>query len=789
MFRLITILLIFVSGVINGQHNTATIDNALTGSNEYGTGNVNNYTSGGQTWYLTWDATFVYVHLVNANVSEFGIIYFDINPIAPVNGGNNANGSLTGLPGFDNLTPNLPIRADAAIVFKDNLRGVYASNGAGGWNVNSFGAGAFSLTPNDITANWYATGGNNREFKISWNQLTAGAGIPASFNWFAYCSYNCSNTCGGMYGSVPNANPSGTFGMGSTPDCVRYFTVSTTANGSSTNPTSRDSYTHLGGTITNFGSIVCYDFTMNTPGQIITRLTGPGFKDWNINGTLRVNAGQIYFGAYNAAFGVTDYGLTTINEIVITGGELNFDYTTSTTLVLGNITLTGGLFYLGDRTFAGHGDLELRGNWTQTTGFFGINHKSVYFRGNTLQTISGNGTLFPYVEINNAAGVTVLSGNSTIQDTLYLLNGLLTLGNNHLTIGGLNGQTPASTGAIVYTTPNSFIVTDGSGMLRQNDIGTIRTGPILFPIGNSTTSFRPVTLTNTGTTDHLSARVFSNVYTGGNQGAGTTITTNYVNRTWEITEQVTGGSNLAATFQYDVADELTLFNRNLCGVAAHNGATWVYTQTTGPVAGSNPYTRTTNITSTGHFSISSDMIPLPLNWLHFDVSKHQNDALLYWLVQDQQNVSFYQIERSINGITFEPIGMVATNNTATYAYLDKNIVALPTEKIYYRIKQYDYNGQSTYSAIKILNVSAIKQLIVYPNPTNNVLCINYPAKDITSIKIYNNLGKRCANYSIELMDTQQLNTTLSLHFLPQGTYTLQTTTKSGAVYHNRFIKR
>ncbi|MBL7927101.1 MAG: T9SS type A sorting domain-containing protein [Bacteroidia bacterium] len=770
---------------LQAQHNTAVIDNALTSSNEYGSGNVNNYTSGGQTWYITWDATYVYVHLVNANVSEFGIMYFDINPIAPVNGGNNTNGSIMGLPGFDNLTPNLPMRADAAIVFKDNLRGVYAANGSGGWNVASFGAGAFSLTPSDITANWYATGSNNRELKISWNQLTAGAGIPASFNWFGYCSYNCSNTCGGMYGAVPNANPGGTFAMGSTPDCVRYFTVSSTANGSSTNPTSRDSYTHLGGSITNFGDIVCYDFTMNSPGQVITRLTGPGFKDWNINGTLLVNAGQIYFGAYNVFYGVADYGLTTINNIVMTGGELNLDYTTSTTLVLGNITLTGGLFYLGDRTFAGHGDLELRGNWFQSTGFFGINHKTVYFRGNTLQTIAGNGTLFPYVEINNAAGVTILSGNQTIQDTLYLLNGMLTLGNNQLTITGLNGQTPTSTGGITYTNPSSFIVTDGNGVLRQNDIGTARTGSILFPIGNSSTSYRPLTLNNSGTNDNFAARVFNNVYSGGNQGVGTTFTTNYVNRTWDVSETVAGGSTLTATFEYAAVDELVLFNRNLCGVATHNGSAWVLTQTTGPVAGSNPYTRTTTVNTTGHFTITSDLIPLPIQWLSFEVTKQQTNATLQWAVLNQNNASHYEIQRSLTGNLFEPIGIVTANPNGYYTYSD-NISKRSNEIIYYRIKQYDFNGNYTYSMVKSIANKLQSPLLIFPNPAYDVLAIKHPKIGQAALTVYNSNGQLC--YSLQsVFDSDQ--TEIKINHLISGLYTIQLTTQSGMVYQNRFIKR
>ncbi|MBL0051707.1 MAG: hypothetical protein IPP29_09465 [Bacteroidetes bacterium] len=71
------------------------------------------YPSGAAQWYVTWDANFVYLSIQNANETEAAIVYFDVNPIIPINGGANANGNLNGLPGYDNLTPRLPFRADA----------------------------------------------------------------------------------------------------------------------------------------------------------------------------------------------------------------------------------------------------------------------------------------------------------------------------------------------------------------------------------------------------------------------------------------------------------------------------------------------------------------------------------------------------------------------------------------------------------------------------------------------------------------------------------------------------
>ncbi len=773
----------------NGQYGNAVIDDQLTNADEYGTGNANTYTSGGQTWHLTWDADTLYVMVRNANISEGIFMYFDFNPIVPVNGGNNSNGNLTGYF-YENITPNLPFRADAFLYLRNinptfNFGIVGNANGTGGWvgvgaNANALGGGT-----NDITEGFIASanvaGEDRREFKIAWSRLKGSAGVPASFNWMGYCAYNCSGSCGGVYGQVPAANPSGTFPVGATPDFVRYFTVSTTANGSATNPISRDSYTHLGGSISSFGNINCYDFTMNTAGQTITRLTGPGLKDWTINGTLVVNNGAIYFGAYNAAYGITDYGTTTINNLLISGGELNFDYDTYVTLVTGNVTQTGGLLYLGDRTNANQGDLELRGNWLRTGGTFGINHKAVFFRGNTLQTISGIGTKFPYVEINNAAGVQLLSGNDTIQDTLWLVNGNISLGNNNLVIEGLNGQTPTSTGAISGGSSNSFIVTDGTGVLEQRQLGpTVRNTSILFPIGNNSTDYRPVTITNTGTTDDINARVFATVWTGGNLGAGTQIPDYYVDRTWVLNESVSGASNLDLTFQYAAADELTSFIRTNCAVVQHSGGVWNTTQPYGPVAGGNPYTRTTSgITALGNFSIESELIPLPFDLLDFDAVLKNNDGFIYWQTTNEVNVDQYELERSTDALNFSTIAVVPaiTHNLVykNYNYTDPDITGLGVKVVYYRLKQVDKNGNSNYTKIIALKLSnAVQPGIIsfYPNPCADQLNICYfsAIDEHVTFDIYTVSGSIVHSSTLAVEEGINELRISQLHDIAQGVY-------------------
>jgi hypothetical protein len=89
-----------------------------------------------------------------------------------------------------------------------------------------------------------------------------------------------------------------------------------------------------------------------------------------------------------------------------------------------------------------------------------------------------------------------------------------------------------------------------------------------------------------------------------------------------------------------------------------------------------------------------------------------------------------------------------------YSYTDNNI----EEGIYYyyRLKQTDFDGNSTYSKIVFINQNCSNGLAdfsIYPNPTNgNLLKLIYlSAKDQTAvIKITGVLGQICLSKTVQL---------------------------------------
>src|SRR5690242_4288244 len=73
--------------------------NGVISAGEYGnhTNGANQQQSGGQTWYMTWDNTNLYIALTNVPDPGHGaLIYLDKDPLTPINGGSNSNGTLVG---------------------------------------------------------------------------------------------------------------------------------------------------------------------------------------------------------------------------------------------------------------------------------------------------------------------------------------------------------------------------------------------------------------------------------------------------------------------------------------------------------------------------------------------------------------------------------------------------------------------------------------------------------------------------------------------------------------------
>lgn len=393
---------------------------------------------------------------------------------------------------------------------------------------------------------------------------------------------------------------------------------------------------------------------------------------------------------------------TTYKNLTVNGSGITVGLAAATTSFTGDLTITAGTLNTNGLNINASGNWSNNGTFTAGTG-------TVTFSGGNSQTITSTGTgSFYRVTINKSANDVTLNNNITVTNLLTLTARNVILGTNDFTVG--------SSGSISGGSSTSSIVTNNTGKLTQNNIGSgARTGGIVFPV-STTSSYTPITINNTGTADAFSVRVFDNVYLQGTAGAA--ITTDIVKKTWMVSESVAGGSNVTLTAQWNAIDEGTGFSRTTCGLS-HYISSWDTPAFTS-AGGSNPYTVSrSGITSFSPFAVEEGTVPLPVNLLYFSSKQENNNIILNWATSSERNNKGFQVEKSLDGINFVSIGFIeGYGNSATklnYSFTDSENI---TNNSYYRLKQLDWDGRFEYSSVICIStvINAKKILMVYPNP-------------------------------------------------------------------------
>ncbi|MBS4063529.1 MAG: PQQ-dependent sugar dehydrogenase [Chitinophagaceae bacterium] len=187
-------------------------------------------------------------------------------------------------------------------------------------------------------------------------------------------------------------------------------------------------------------------------------------------------------------------------------------------------------------------------------------------------------------------------------------------------------------------------------------------------------------------------------------------------------------------------------NNDPCGTAIVGSATG---QT---VAGR--YTQSTfghaiqfNINSFSSFYFFNNSTTLPFDLITFTGRAYNDDALLKWVVSNEQNVLSYTVERSADGVNFTEAGTVnATGNInqQTYHFTDYNAAQLGNI-VYYRIRSNEITGTGRYTNTISVNfvVTTVVSVNLQPNPviSKTNLLIDAVADEMVQLKIVDNAGR------------------------------------------------
>lgn len=118
-------------------------------------------------------------------------------------------------------------------------------------------------------------------------------------------------------------------------------------------------------------------------------------------------------------------------------------------------------------------------------------------------------------------------------------------------------------------------------------------------------------------------------------------------------------------------------------------------------------------------TINAIQTPLPISLESFSGKVERGAAYLQWTTVSELNNDFFTLERSSNGKNFLPVGdnVKGAGTTQVRQHYDVVDPFVPYGKIYYRLKQTDFDGQYTYSSVIMLeNKPKELKLEAVPNP-------------------------------------------------------------------------
>ena len=267
-------------------------------------------------------------------------------------------------------------------------------------------------------------------------------------------------------------------------------------------------------------------------------------------------------------------------QLVNQGGTITIQ-SGATLVVESDITNTTG-------SIVNNGIIEVKGDITSEAAalFTSAVDSKLKFSGTTPSTINFMAsTILSDVEMAKTAEDLTLASDLDIDGDLTF-----TEDDNQIILGANNLVLSATSAADNVAVTNSFIVTDGAGVVTKEGLSTA----FKFPVGAAIDSQNDITLAEGGTVDDISVRVLTDAYDAPVTQTDAMVD-DVVSATWEITEAVIGGSDLIAAPSWAAEDETTTFDNTDAAVFQFNGTDYTALATTGAATTVDGISSVTNV--------------------------------------------------------------------------------------------------------------------------------------------------------------------------------------------------
>jgi Secretion system C-terminal sorting domain len=348
---------------------------------------------------------------------------------------------------------------------------------------------------------------------------------------------------------------------------------------------------------------------------------------------------------------------------------------------------------------------------------------TVTFSGSVPQLISSaslTNEIFYNLTISNTSGHVILGVPASVTNQLSFTNGLLDASNYSLTLAAGNVPVTGASSARYVITGNGITST---GQMSINNIPTNTS--TLFPVGTPT-YYLPASV-NTGANSGNSYNAF--VFQGLTMNAlenGPSFSPGILSKSlaaeWNLT-QTAGSGNATVTLNWTSSgtslegSAFQAYGLNI-GISQYTAGAWGMATGNGNVA---TQTAVSAFSSFSQFSVVGLGFVLPISLSDFNaVLKNDKTVYLTWEYGDGAGLQDFEVQKSSNGLSWNTIGEVLSNEGITdethYSLIDPDPA---TGANYYRLILQNNNGENSYSVIREVNLSSAATLSFFPNPARN----------------------------------------------------------------------
>jgi hypothetical protein len=164
----------------------------------------------------------------------------------------------------------------------------------------------------------------------------------------------------------------------------------------------------------------------------------------------------------------------------------------------------------------------------------------------------------------------------------------------------------------------------------------------------------------------------------------------------------------------------------------------------------------------------------------FNTNCNVNNVAIRWTTESEINTNYFEIQRSVDGRNWVSVGSLASTGNSTvahnYSFTDNSSL----QNSFYRIAEFDRNGQVYYSMINHVKCGNEASFALWPNPVISQawLSASIAASGLAELKITDAKGSVIYSKQVQLFAGNNI-ISLGAYSFASGHYVVQLTTGAG----------